>query len=238
MLLRRLGGHDRLWGWLHNNRGAMRTKQGRLAEGLEDQRRAVVAKEEAAGPESADVALSLANIAVVLQHMGDAAEAARYAERGLALLEAGVGPQHPRTAIVRSNWAEILNELGRFAEAKTMAQSAIDAIEGEVDPGGLFIAFPLMALARGHLGANEPGEALPILERVAGICKGSTGAAALSGEVHFALARAIHGTGGALERARALATRARADYVGSPLVPATVRAIAEIDAWLAASATP
>ena len=40
-----MGGHDRVWGWLLNNRGAMRATQGRTQEALEEQRRAIAAKE-------------------------------------------------------------------------------------------------------------------------------------------------------------------------------------------------
>ena len=168
MLLRRLGGHDRLWGWFYNNRGAMRMRQGRLAESLEDGRRAVAAKEKVGGLDSTDVALSVANMAVGLDQMGETTEAAIYAERALRILEGGLGPQHPRTALVSSNYAEILNQLGRFDEARAMAQRALDALEGEVDATGSFITFPLMALARAHLGAGQAAAALPLLERVAG----------------------------------------------------------------------
>jgi len=234
MLLRRLGGHDRLWGWLYNNRGAMRAKQGRLTEALDDQHRAVAAKERAGGPESADIALSLANIALYLEQMGQPIEAAEYAERSLRLVEAGLGPQHPRTAILLSNYAEILNNLGRHPEARAMAHRALDALEGEVDDAGLFITFPLMSLAAAHLDDGRPTEALPILERVVAIREAISAGAALDGEAHFGLARAIDGSGGDRARARALAERARTEYRQAPLMPATLRALEQIEAWLAA----
>ena len=235
MLLRRLGGHDRLWGWLYNNRGAMRAKQGRLAEALEDQHRAVAAKEKAGGPESADIALSLANIALNLEQMGQPIEAARYAERSLRMVEVGLGPQHPRTAILLSNYAEILNKLGRHSEAREMANRALAALEGEVDEAGLFISFPLMALATAHLDDGRPAEALPILERVVAIREAIAPGAALDGEAHFGLARAIAGSGGDHGRARALAERARAEYQQAMQLPVTLRVLAQIEAWLAAN---
>ena len=234
MLLRRLGGHDRFWGWLYNNRGAMRAKQGRLAEALEDQHRAVAAKERAGGPESADIALSLANIALYLEQMGQPIEAAQYAERSLRLAEAGLGPQHPRTAILISNYAEILNNLGRHPEAREMALRALGALEGEVDEAGLFITFPLMSLATAHLDDGRPAEALPILERVVAIRETIAPGAALDGEAHFGLARAIDGSGGDRARARALAEKARAEFRQAPLMPTTLRMLEQIDAWLAA----
>jgi serine/threonine protein kinase len=237
MLLRRLGGHDRLWSWLYNNRGAMRMRQGRLAESLEDQRRAVAAKEKASGHDTTDVALSVANMSVTLEQMGQASEAALYAERALRILEGGLGPQHPRTAILLSNYTEIMNQLGRFPEARTMAQRSLDALEGEVDPVGSLITFPLTALARAHLGAGDPSLALPLLERVTAIRDVTSMGPGLAGEVHFALARALDGTGGDPTRALALARRARAEYAEAPSTPATTRALAQIDAWLAGERT-
>jgi serine/threonine protein kinase/tetratricopeptide (TPR) repeat protein len=237
MLLRRLGGHDRLWGWLYNNRGAMRMRQGRLAESLDDQRRAVAAKEKAGGPENTDVALSVANMAVCLEQMGETEEAAIYAERALRILEGGLGPQHPRTLLVSSNFAEILNQLGRFDEARAFAHRALDALEGEVAPTGSFITFPLMALARGHLGAGQAAAALPLLERVAAIREVIGMGPSLAAEVHFALARALANTGGDPVRARALATRARAESAQAPATASAARSLAQIDAWLAGERT-
>src|SRR5262249_30603679 len=54
-LLRRMGGHDQLWGWHFNNRAGLREQQGRLAEAIEDTRLAIAAKERALGPDSPDV---------------------------------------------------------------------------------------------------------------------------------------------------------------------------------------
>jgi len=166
--------------------------------------------------------------------MGQPIEAARYAERSLRLVEAGLGPQHPRTAILLSNYAEILNNLGRYSEAREMAHRALAALEGEVDEAGLFISFPLMALGTAHLDDGRPAEALPILERVVAIREAIAPGAALDGEAHFGLARAIDGSGGDRARARALAEKARQEYLSAPPLPATVRVLGQIEAWLAA----
>src|SRR5205814_9559090 len=61
-LLRRMGGHDQLWGWYFNNRAAVCELQGKLAEAVEDTRRAVEAKERALGKDAPDVALRLGNL--------------------------------------------------------------------------------------------------------------------------------------------------------------------------------
>ena len=115
-----------------------------------------------------------------------------------------------------------------------MALRALGALEGEVDEAGLFITFPLMSLATAHLDDGRPAEALPILERVVAIRETIAPGAALDGEAHFGLARAIDGSGGDRARARALAEKARAEFRQAPLMPTTLRMLEQIDAWLAA----
>ena len=233
MVLRRLGGHDQLWGWLYNNRGAMRIRQGRLADALEDQKRAVEAKEKVGGPYDPDVACSLANIALILEQMGEPADAALYDERALRILDATLGPYHPRTAIVTSNYSEVLNLLGRFEAARDMAWRALEAIEGEVGSTGLFVTFPLTALALANLGAGCAEEALPLLERAVTIRDALDAEPLLAGEVHFALARALVQLGRDATRAVSLATQARQEYARAPAIPAAARSLAQIDAWMA-----
>ena len=62
-LLRRMGGHDLLWGWFYNNRAVVRETQGRLAEAVEDGRRAIAAKEKVLGPNTPDLAFSASSAA-------------------------------------------------------------------------------------------------------------------------------------------------------------------------------
>jgi len=76
---------------------------------------------------------------------------------------------------------------------------------------------------------------LPILGRVVAIREAIAPGAALDGEAHFGLARAIAGSGGDHGRARALAERARAEYQQAMQLPVTLRVLAQIEAWLAAN---
>ena len=232
-ILRRLGGHDELWGWLYNNRGAMRETQGRLTEAVEDARRAVAAKEKVYGPDGAEVGMSLSNVALYLAELGEVETALGTNEHAIRVIEAGLGPEHPRTAILLSNHAEILNRLDRFAEAREMAGRALAIYEGDSALDGVILAYPLMALGLGYLGDGLAGRALPVLERAAVIRDAKEKKASCLGEVHFALARALRQLGRDLPRARALALQARQEYADDSPGPVTRRALVQIDAWLA-----
>ncbi|HXI55292.1 MAG TPA: serine/threonine-protein kinase, partial [Polyangia bacterium] len=123
--IKRMGGHELMWSWLLNNRAMLRQKQGRLDESLIDISLAVAAKEKALGPDSADLALSLGNLAYYLAESGDVNSAITYVERAVRILEAREGAEHPRTAINLSNYSEFLSQSGRFEEARVAAKRAL-----------------------------------------------------------------------------------------------------------------
>jgi tetratricopeptide (TPR) repeat protein/tRNA A-37 threonylcarbamoyl transferase component Bud32 len=231
-ILRRMGGQEYLWGWLFNNRGAMRERQGRLTDAVEDARRAVTAKEKVYGPESAEVGMSLGNVAINLEQLGDVDAAVQTMKRALAILEQCLGPEHPRTAILLSNYGEILSRLGHFEEAARMCARAIAIFEGETAPDGVMLSYPLTALGLAYLGAGKAAQALPILERAATIRDEKENKSTCLGEVHFALACALSEGGGDLGRARELALRAREEYTREPPNPVTKWSLAQIDFWL------
>ncbi len=234
--LRRMGGHEDLWGWLYNNRGAMRERQGRLQEAIDDARLAVAAKEKFHGPDSTEVGLSLSNIGMYLATTGDLANALTNMQRGISAVEAGVGPDHPRIAALLSNYAEILNQLGRFAEAREMARRALAIFEREAALESSALSYPLMALGLGYLGEGMIEEALPPLERAVVIRDRSEKHLTYLGEAHFALACVLKKASRDAPRARALALAARAEYAVDTANQSSARCLAQIDAWLAADA--
>jgi eukaryotic-like serine/threonine-protein kinase len=234
--LARMGGHELIRGWLLNNRGAMRATQGRLDDAVADQLLAIAAKEKALGPEDPDVSLSMSNVAIYLDELGDVAAAADYAERAVRIMEATLGLDHPKAAIPLTNFAELLVRLGRHEEARRPAERALAVFERESDPDGLFVTYPLSTLGLAYVALGRFEEALPPLERAARIRDAKESAPATRAETHFALARALAGGGRDPERARALALAARDDSRASPPTPATERHLAEIDRWLAEEA--
>ena len=234
--LLRMGGREDLWGWLYNNRGAMRERQGRLPEAIDDARRAVAAKEKFHGPDSTEVGLSLNNIAMYMAVIGDLANALTYMQRGINAVESGVGPDHPRIGVLLSNYAEILNQLGRFAEAREMARRALAIFERETSIDSSVLSYPLTALGLGYLGEGMVEEALSPLERAVAIRDRNEKRPASLGEVHFALACALKRAGREAPRARALALAARAEYASDASNEANQRWAEQIDAWLATDA--
>ena len=237
-VLRRMGGHDLAWGWLYNNRGAMRATQGRLRDAVEELHRAIAAKEKALGPGDPDVAISIVNAAIYLDELGDTGQAAEYSKRAVQIMEATLGLDHPKAANALTNYAELLNRLGRFEEAREQAELALAVFERETDPEGIYVSYPLIALGLSHMGLGRFNEAVAPLERAVRTRDAAEKVPAKLGEVHFALARALSGAGMDLGRARALAARARSEYLAAPATPATQRELAAIDRWLAAQAEP
>jgi serine/threonine protein kinase/tetratricopeptide (TPR) repeat protein len=235
-ILRRVGGHEYLWGWLFNNRGAMRHRQGQITDAVEDARRAVAVKEKVLGPDSADTAGSLSNLAMLLEEMGDGATAVHTLQRAIKASEEGLGPEHPRTAILLSNYAEISNRLGRFSEARAMARRAIGIMQGESAPDGVVVSYPLTALGVGYAREGMADQALPFLERAVAIRDDKENRPSSLGEVHFELARALRQAGRDVARAHALARRARDEYASDSTAPTVKAILAEIEAWLAEDA--
>ena len=231
-VLRRMGGHDRLWGWLFNNRSAMRQRQGRMLDALADARAAVAIKEKSEGPDSPDTGQSLTNIALYLAELDNLEEAEQHARRAVQITEAGLGPSHPRTAIVLFNYGEVLNRLKRFPAARVVAQRALEILEGNVASDGIILAYPLMALGLGYLNDEMPEQALPLLERAVRIRDSGETEPALRGESHFALAQALRCTGRDRNRAVALAQTALGEYSRALRAPGARREIGRLQEWL------
>ncbi|HEV3032242.1 MAG TPA: serine/threonine-protein kinase [Polyangia bacterium] len=237
-LLRRMGGHDELWGWYLNDRAAVRAQQGRLVEAIADSHLAVAAKERALGPDAPDVALSVSNLADYLAVQCELDEALPTSQRAVDIVSAALGLAHPLTAVILSNHAELLCHVGRFDEARVAVTQALAVLEPESDPSALSLTYALRTLGLCHLAADRWDEALVVLERAASIRETSGNTPLRLAEVHFPLARAIDEARGDRARAVALANQARREYEQAPKTPLAARDLAELDAWLAAHAPP
>jgi serine/threonine protein kinase/tetratricopeptide (TPR) repeat protein len=233
-LLERMGGHDLIWGWLLTNRSGVNQIQGRLAEALEDARRAVAVKEKFLGPQHPDFGLSLNNLALCLDALGETAQAIDHLARALPIVENGLGSDHPRAAELLSNYSELLNRVGRFAEAREPSRRALAIFERENGPQGLFATYPLVALGTSELGLGHAAPAVEALERAHAIRQAQEPDAAKRAEAAFALARALWEHGQDRQRALNLAVVACDDYRLSPETPARTRILAEVASWLAA----
>ncbi|HEY1434817.1 MAG TPA: tetratricopeptide repeat-containing protein kinase family protein, partial [Thermoanaerobaculia bacterium] len=235
-LLRRMDGHDQLWGWYFNNRANVLERRGRLAEAIEDDRRAIAAKERALGPDAPDVGISLGNLAQRLVSSGDYAGGLEASARAVEIVTRGLGEEHPLANIFVSNHGEALCRAGRFEEARRMAAQALAIFERETDPNGLRVTYPLFVLGLSELGAGRPERALPALERAAKIRDTLEHTPARLADVHFALGRALCESRGDRGRARRLVEQACREYAVATKTPVDARDLAEAEQWLAALA--
>jgi tRNA A-37 threonylcarbamoyl transferase component Bud32 len=233
-VLRRMGGHELVRGWLYNNRGSMRAAQGRLRDAIEDMHRAIEAKQKALGPEDPDVAFSICNAALHLDDLGETAEAVTYSERAVKIMQATLGLDHPKAAPPLTNYAALLNRMGRFDEAREAAGRALAVFERETDPEGLYVTYPLLELGLSYMGLGRFQDAVPPLERAVRIREAKENVPANLAEAHFALARALGGEPDGRSRALALAAQARGEYQQAPATAATARGLADIAGWLSA----
>jgi tetratricopeptide (TPR) repeat protein len=233
MLLRRIGGHDELWGWYLNNRAAMSKAQGNLARAIDDARAAIAAKSRRFGPDSHDVGISLNNLAGYLVEAGAIAEGIEASRRAIEVMSNGLGPEHPKTALALSNHGEWLYRTRRHAEAVEFAQRALAIFERETDVSGPFVAHALWVIGAAGCDAGAFDRALPALERA---CKNREAASAIAselGEVHLALGRTLFDGGLDKERGMALVLRARQEYQQAARTTFVDGDLTELSRWLA-----
>jgi len=233
MLLRRIGGHDELWGWYLNNRAAMGKAQGNLARAIDDARAAIAAKSRRFGPDSHDVGISLNNLAGYLVEAGAIAEGIEASRRAIEVMSNGLGPEHPKTALALSNHGEWLYRTRRYAEAIEFAQRALAIFERETDASGPFAAHALWVIGAAACNAGAFDRALPALERA---CKNREAANAIAselGEVHLALGRTLFDGGLDKERGMALVLRARQEYQQAVRTTFVDGDLTELNRWLA-----
>jgi tRNA A-37 threonylcarbamoyl transferase component Bud32/Tfp pilus assembly protein PilF len=235
-LLERLGGHDYLWGFYFDTRANMREQEGRLDESVEDSRRALAALERALGPNTPELGRSISNLANHLAYGGDFAAALEASGRALEIATARLGREHPSTALILANWGQYNYRLSRYGEARAAAAEALAVFERETNPDGYIVTLPLRTLGLCHLAEGRPADARPLLERAVAIREARYQTALRLAEVHFPLARALFARRSDRERALELGRRARDEYLQGALPPLAKRDLADLDAWLAASA--
>ncbi|NTU41557.1 MAG: ATP-binding protein [Nitrospirales bacterium] len=69
------------------------------------------------------------NLALVLQDLGEYAEARDLLEKAMRSDEKNFGPDHPTTAVSYSNLATVLQDLGEYAEALVLAERALQVFK-------------------------------------------------------------------------------------------------------------
>jgi tRNA A-37 threonylcarbamoyl transferase component Bud32/tetratricopeptide (TPR) repeat protein len=233
-LLRRMGGHDVLWGWYWSHRANMRQQQGRLVEAIEDSRRAIAAHERAAGgAPNVDSALVTCNLANHLAVNRDFEGALVISERGMRLFAEVMGSDHPRLAVFQANHAQFLYRLGRLTEARDTARRALVNIERDSDSRGLFSTLPLRTLGLCALADGAHAEARALFERALAVREAGKAAPSRLAEIRAPLARALYALPGQRAQALALAQQARTEYESGALTPVLRMDLAELVDWIA-----
>jgi tetratricopeptide (TPR) repeat protein len=227
-VLQRLGGHELLRAWLHNDLGAVYFAEGQGEAAVRSMRESIEEKKKALGPQHPDVGVSEGNVAIFLAELGRYNEALVHIERSLALLEGGLGAAHPDLALQLANHGEILNALGRPREALRSFERAREIWERELGTEHRSLADALTGIGVSYLAEGDPKQALTPLERAFEIRVNKETNPSKRAETEFALARALWALNRDRSRAHSLAVQARE---GFQRADAKVRLI-EIEGWL------
>ncbi len=142
-VLQRLGGHDLLRAWLLNNVGCVDSGHHDKDAAIRVISEASALKQRILGPDSADVAVSEANLGNILEEMGRFEEALVHMDRALAIEKKRLGTYHPTVAMNLNNRAEILMGLKRYAEAREYFGKAKAIWERELGPDATVVGVSL-----------------------------------------------------------------------------------------------
>ncbi len=114
------------------------------------------------GPEHADTAASLNNLAMLYWAQGQYGEALPPYQRALAISEKALGPEHPSTATSLNDLASLYWAQGQYAQALPHFQRALAVREKTLGPEHAETALSLNNLAELYRaqGQNEPALAL------------------------------------------------------------------------------
>jgi tetratricopeptide (TPR) repeat protein len=225
-VLQRLGGHELLRSWLLNNLGCAELKRDGAAA-VTYLSQAVATKTRILGTDAVDVALSEANLGIVLQHVHRYDESLTHIDKALAIFSRKVGAQHPDVASHLSDRGDTLNALGRYPEARQSFEQALKIWERNLDPD-VTVADALSGLGLSYLGESRPANAAVVLERALRIREANNIPPAEVAQTKFALARALWDSGQDRARACRLAIEARSLFAKATLTPNA----GQVDDWL------
>jgi tetratricopeptide (TPR) repeat protein len=224
----RIGGDDKLEGWLETNLSSLFMVQGRFAEGKEAAARAVAIKERYVGPRHIDTARSLSNLAGNLEGLGDFEAALKEIDRAMPIVRAW--SNEVALALVVGTRSEIIGDLGRLSEAEQGLRESLQVLERRT---GLEIWTSRLLGALGDVLTRDgrAAEAIPYLERARTLQRNDSPFAIA--DVKFALAQARAALAPRDSKALELANEAALAYATTPYFE---RQRAEIAAWLATHA--
>jgi len=141
---------------------------GRYKEAIPIARRALSIRERALG-ENPDTAVSLNNLAVLFDAIGDQARAEPLYRRSLAIREKTLGADHPDTATALNNLAFSYKTAGDYARAEPLYRRALAIREKRLGPDDPATASSVNNLAALYDATGEYDRAKPLYQRALSI---------------------------------------------------------------------
>jgi tetratricopeptide (TPR) repeat protein len=145
------------------------SQRARFAEAEPLYRKTVTMRELVYGPEHAEYAIGLTNLAQLLHETNRLAEAEPLMRRALAIDEKALGPDHPNVARDLNNLGWLLKITDRVAEAEPLIRRALAIGEKALGPNHPDVAIRLNNLAQLLQDTNRLAEAEPLMRRVLAI---------------------------------------------------------------------
>jgi tetratricopeptide (TPR) repeat protein len=222
--------HPQLAGPL-NNLGSALEGVGKREASLASYRRALSITEENLGPDHPRVADSLANLGLTLQDQGDLDEAIRLMERATAIYEAA-DPEGFTLALTLGNLGGAVHERGDLDQALAHYERSLALKEKLLEPEHPSLAYTLGGMAEVLLDQHRYARALELERRALAIREKANAEPTHVASSQFGLARALAGTGGKNDEARALALTALETYENAGA--SAEKEQAEVRAWVEA----
>jgi tetratricopeptide (TPR) repeat protein len=224
-VLVRFPNHPVLEAWVSVARSALFSAQGRDADALVEDKRALTLKEAALGRSNADTAVSLMNVAARLHTLGRDAEAIPIGEQAIEVFTRLLGVDSTSVAQALVNQSECLTSVRRFDDARAAIARALEIWRSN-QASPFFMGYGLLDRGRLELAEGHTKEARSDLQQAITLM-GDTDSG-FAAEATFSLAQALWFTPQERPRALALARAARAT-LGQGIVG---RRGAEMDTWL------
>ncbi len=212
-----------------SNLGGVLVDEGRLTEATAQFKRALALWQKALGPDHPNVATGLYRLGTVALREGKPLEAQADFDRALAIWQAKLGAEHPSLSAALDGQGDALMAEHKPAEAETRYKRAVVLLEKALGPKDPNLGEGLTGIGEAELAQHQPERALPPLERALPLRKAAGDPIDLA-HTQFALARALHDSGGDAARATQLAQSALAALQKGG--KGNARDAAEVEKWL------
>ena len=188
---------------------------GQYDRALPLQRRALTILEGELGPDNPELAASLTGLGHIFSKQGHHDLALQNYERALALLEKSFPADHPAIAVILGDLGVAYQTGGQFSRSVEYLERALAIKEATLPPGHPAIAGILHALGFTYIQWRREAKARPYFERALHILETSASNPNNLAHARFGLALTLWPQREERARARALAERARDQYIGA-----------------------